>query len=270
MASAAWALAMIAGACGVARAGGLELLVAGGVYQALEARWPRARLVSMEGFVDRYALANLPDGSDVAIDAGPAVQGAAEAGADGGVVLVVTAKEPGLFEYTLRLTAPGLEIERRGVLLNAVWRVRAFCTAIDPRTDLDEWRRIGEAAEPREETVLGGPYGAAEDGAVGGWMATAVVPLEAGRYRVSVVTNDGVRVESRVGDLAALAEGREPKKTVLIDAWAGGAGGPPTGVLEVMGDGGRGKTPVELRVECWGGWGSGDGGVARFLIERVR
>lgn len=261
MANAAWALAMIAGAGGVARAGGLELVVAGGVYRALEARWPTARLVSMEGFVDRYALANLPDGTDVAVDAGAAVQGSAEAGADGGVLLVVTANEPGLFEYTLRLTGPGLEIERRGVLLNAVWRVRAFGTAVDPRGNLDEWRRIGETAEAREETVLGGPYGGAGDGAVNGWLATAVVPLEAGRYRISVVTNDGVRVESRAGDLAALAAGREPKKMVLIDAWAGG---PAMSVLEVMG---AGKTPVELRVECWG---ARDGGVARLAIEREK
>lgn len=163
-----------------------------------------ARLAD-EGSAHGYRL--LGDSALSAVEAVGDVD--AESGIDGRIE--VRARRPGsVAPYRLRVATSGGELERSGVIVDAAWRVRVFPWTVDPREDLDGWRAEAAAAREFELATLDLPFqgGGASDVSQAsaalkalelprdrfGTLAETNVSIPAGRWRVRVVSDDGVRV----------------------------------------------------------------------------
>lgn len=132
-------------------------------------------------------------------------------------VTIAPAQGAGVQPYTVILRGEGIPAEAstlRGTLVAATWDVTFFPWTIDPREDPTGWR--AQAAGPRAvRTTLPalalpfahrGPAQFIPNGAGGpaadwkdrfGTIATATLRLPKGRYRLSTLSDDGVRVTIR-------------------------------------------------------------------------
>ncbi len=117
----------------------------------------------------------------------------------------------GVHPYTLKLRGRGFEAIYTDTLVVAKWQATFFPWTIDPREDLEGWRAEAESAAARrvELESLSLAYGSggprdleltevltkAGPGADRfGMIATTKLVLPAGRWRVSTLSDDGVRV----------------------------------------------------------------------------
>jgi len=161
----------------------------------------------------------------------------------------------GLLPYAVTLTAPGLpggEQTFRGALIAATWTVRLFPWTIDPRDDLAAWRNQAQAPEAVETTLPDlllryGAGGPADLPALHdlrdrlpwrdrfGTIATTTLHLPAGRYRLTTLSDDGVRV---------LAAAGQAGPRTIIENWTHHAPTRDSGELVHEQDG-----PVTLTVE---------------------
>ncbi|MBL8990793.1 MAG: right-handed parallel beta-helix repeat-containing protein [Phycisphaerae bacterium] len=250
---------------------------------------PLVRLAAARGASDVYEFFQLPDDTDVTIDAPPEVQGLmSEPQAPGGpVTLSVAARAPGLYEYALKVsTPPGaaapFQQTARGTLIASTWSITVFPSDIDPRTDRAAWlvQARGPSARTAERATLDLPYANGGPSQVNlseeitaaklprdrfGTLASTRIPLPAGRYRITTLSDDGVRVSVRFGGLAGLAEGAAAAPITVIENWT--HHGPTTdrGEFEVPGPVGAVQV-VELSVEHF----ELDGyAVLRLGLERV-
>ncbi|CAG1005226.1 hypothetical protein PHYC_03210 [Phycisphaerales bacterium] len=151
----------------------------------------------------KFAMA--PETGGVAVRAEPS-------GASGPVVLHVTALS-GVHAYRIPLEIGGKPFELAGTIVGAAWDIKAFAwdEKSDPRKDLAAWRGLAEApgaVATRVESLRfayghGGPrdqacwkeFGArAPGGDHFGTIARATLPLPKGRWRLSTLSDDGVRV----------------------------------------------------------------------------
>ena len=132
---------------------------------------------------------------------------------------------PGFIRYRLRVVPQGADpIEVEGSFPRTRWRISAFPTSADPRENPEAWARDREAATmrwtaPQLDLVyaMGGPTDVApaeatadaEGGLPGrerfGTVAATSLRLPAGRYRLRILSDDGVR---------ATLDGRR-----IIDNW---------------------------------------------------
>lgn len=125
--------------------------------------------------------------------------------------LVVRSPEPGVHPYRVALVAGEVRREAAGILVHADWRLAIFPWTLDPLQDLEGWRREGRAAElqatvsrlalpfgyggPSQQAVLGDAVRAANlAGDHFGVLASARIPLPAGRWRLRTTSDDGIRV----------------------------------------------------------------------------
>jgi hypothetical protein len=125
--------------------------------------------------------------------------------------LTVVAASPGAAaRYRLRVAAGSSELEASGLLLPVRWDVRVFPWTVDPREDVEAWRREADARghdarvdELRLVYASGGPSqlelgevvrGAALPADRFGTIATTRVALPPGRYAVRTRSDDGIRV----------------------------------------------------------------------------
>lgn len=103
-----------------------------------------------------------------------------------------------LVPYTLRARSASGVQELRGLLADVRWSVRCFAWTVDPREDEAGWRAQAEGAPLVERLGLDLAYGM--EGPAGlpadrfGTLARSRVSLPAGRWKVTVTSDDGVRV----------------------------------------------------------------------------
>jgi parallel beta-helix repeat protein len=143
--------------------------------------------------------------------------------AAGPVLIVQDARQPdrftirpadaaarGVLPYTARVMTPARTLEARGVLAACSWSIRIFPSVVDPRVDADRWRREGLAGgaavtAPRLELVYG--HGGASELKLDplieraalprdhfGTIASAIMAVPAGRWRLRTLSDDGLRV----------------------------------------------------------------------------
>jgi nitrous oxidase accessory protein NosD len=167
------------------------------------------RQLDRAGVVHRYEVWGAPEGLAVACEC-DGVAATVEQPESGPAVVRLSAG-PGVHVYRAMLRGAGLELTIGGTLIGAEWTVRFFPWTVDPRENVEGWRAEAHGPHSRSVTLTGvrlayrhaGPLelGLPDDftGAeIGrdrfGTIATTSVPLRAGKWRVSTLSDDGVRV----------------------------------------------------------------------------
>lgn len=212
---------------------------------------PGSHVYELFGVPDPGALSAAVDAGSVRIEPAPSDPNTPTRRPDHLRIIVESEPDSDATAYTLRLGGP-VEHESRGVITRADWHVRWFVSTADPREDLEAWRRGAESAvsarlpELRLRYGHGGPAGLRipglrlEGAAPGsdhfGMIATALIRLPAGRWRVTTLSDDGVRV---------MADGR-----TVIENWTHHGPTRDSGEFEVRpsADGGA-SAPTRLVVE---------------------
>lgn len=126
-------------------------------------------------------------------------------------LLTLTPNKFGSVEsYKLTILGDGKTMEATGKIVAAKWTVTAFEWDSDPREHLDAWRLQGKAGVTATLDALRLPFGSGgpsdlKEGPIAwrdaklprerfGIIATSTVRMPAGEWRVSVTSDDGVRV----------------------------------------------------------------------------
>lgn len=170
---------------------------------------PLIRRVRDDGDSTRYSLHNVPRSATVTLE-GPGVEG--ELSKPEGTY-TISATTPGVHPYRLRVQADDWEREVRGTLISTMWDVTFFkwTKATDPREDLETWRKLaqGETAVSGRVKQLVLKYGwrgpseldlsetitaAKLGGDYFGMIARTRLPLPAGTWQFTTLSDDGVRV----------------------------------------------------------------------------
>lgn len=166
-----------------------------------QARGGREVTFQVLGPSGRYSLSRV--GGDVKI--GP-ISGPLPA------TIQVTAPRKGFHTFEVELEADGKKLSATGTLFWADWDVRFFQWEKDPREDAAAWKELigGTPIDRRSLESIdfkwgGGRLGKDLPADKFGTVATTSVQLPKGRYRISTVSDDGIRVW--VGD------------TLIIDDW---------------------------------------------------
>lgn len=174
---------------------------------------PLVRRASERGGEHAFDLFKVPADAEIALDAPAGVSLGVEH-ADGRPSLArVRADRPGVHPYTLTVTGAGVDERIESALISATWTVRVFewDETTDPRERLDEWRALADSPEAYTATTdhLRFNYGWRGPSEIGlsdeitqarlgrdhfGTIATTTIPLPAGRWEVSTLSDDGVRV----------------------------------------------------------------------------
>ncbi|MBL9139777.1 MAG: right-handed parallel beta-helix repeat-containing protein, partial [Verrucomicrobiales bacterium] len=117
----------------------------------------------------------------------------------------------GVVPYSVRVVAPGLDRELAGVLVNTQWDLTFFPWTIDPRQDLEGWRRgalAPEAVRTRSPSIdFAYGWGGPKDQTLGetvrtrgpgsdrfGMIGSARLRLPAGKWRFKTLSDDGIRL----------------------------------------------------------------------------
>lgn len=172
---------------------------------------PMARLAERTSGAAAYEVFGVT--GTVAAEVLPAdggVVASVEPSAEGGPTRVRLTAPVGISPYVLRITAPGFERRFEGSLVSTVWSVRCFPWTVDPRENIEGWR--AEAAAPAAIAAevqglnlrfgSGGPPGvgvpAFKDSTLPndrfGTIARTTIPLNTGTWRITTLSDDGVRV----------------------------------------------------------------------------
>ncbi|HVP11562.1 MAG TPA: right-handed parallel beta-helix repeat-containing protein [Phycisphaerae bacterium] len=175
---------------------------------------PLIRLVESTASSQTYEMRGMPGEPHMAL-VGSGVAGQMIPGKEGAASrYVVTAKEPGVYPYTLEVTAGHYRNSLKGVLMGATWNVTFFnwTKDVDPRENLDGWRQLarGEKAVSVKTSQLmfrfgmGGPSslklspdltGAKIGPDYFGMIAETRLPLPKGKWKFTTLSDDGVRVK---------------------------------------------------------------------------
>lgn len=170
---------------------------------------PLIRTVQDDGDSIRYSLHNVPEDATMMVE-GPGIKGRFS---EADSTYILSATEPGVHPYQLRVNAANWRQEIRGTLVSATWDVTFFkwTEATDPRNDLSTWRNLsqGETAVPGRIKQLVFKYGwggpseqklsesitaAKVGGDHFGMIARTQLPLSVGTWEVTTLSDDGVRV----------------------------------------------------------------------------
>jgi hypothetical protein len=198
----------------------------------------------------RYSLHMIPHTAKVTVE-GHGIQGklSLPENAEQPTAYTVSAAEPGIHPYVMRVKASDYEQELQGTLISAVWDVTFFkwTNDVDPRKDIQAWRELAQresavSAKVKRlvfsygwsgpsEQELSGPVTAGKlGGDYFGMIAKTQVPLAAGTWEFATLSDDGVRVT--VDD------------RVIIDNWTWHGPTQDTGTLNLSTD----KT-IQISVE---------------------
>jgi hypothetical protein len=110
--------------------------------------------------------------------------------------------------YTVEVAGEGFERTFSGTMMSTSWDVVVFPWEVDPREDLEAWRKLANGGQAVRTTVgtLNLPYGGggprdvlglgpeAPGGNHFGTIAKASLALPAGTWRFTTMSDDGVRV----------------------------------------------------------------------------
>ncbi len=172
---------------------------------------PMIEQVGRTGDTATWELRKMPDPVTIGMADPPLVATLAPERPDGVRVLTIKALAPGAHSYRIPVSAGDFQGEAKGTLLNTSWKVRVFPWARDPRQGEPGWLKDLAGKKTLETTVsaLELKYGGQgpsqmrlsnEISAANlpadrfGTVAEAVVPLKAGTWRASTLSDDGVRV----------------------------------------------------------------------------
>ncbi len=121
--------------------------------------------------------------------------------------VTITSTRPGAHAYELEIEHPGGVAAISGCLVAAEWEAKFWGWSSDPIAAEAAWRAEAEGVEPIHVSELnmafasGGPgavvprlAGEAPGAELFGLIATSTIPLDAGRWRVRTLSDDGVRV----------------------------------------------------------------------------
>ena len=117
--------------------------------------------------------------------------------------LVIERTDGGVADYSVAVEAAGRKLTATGTLLKADWDVRWFKwdAEHDPRSKPDKWKELIAGSAPAGEKTASIDYywgWSAPAEAVPadrfGTSATATITLPAGKWTVSTISDDGVRV----------------------------------------------------------------------------
>ncbi len=171
---------------------------------------PLVRMVENTGDSVRYDLHNVSANATVTV-AGDGIH--SQSSANQGVKdLAIAATGAGVHPYLLRVKDGGWQQETRGTLISATWDVTFFqwTEAADPRNDLSAWRKLsqgGNAVSGRVKQLVfqyawGGPSdqklsetitAAKLGGDHFGMIARTQLPLSAGTWEFTTLSDDGIR-----------------------------------------------------------------------------
>lgn len=175
---------------------------------------PLVRMVEDRGHAVTYALHQMPDRVTIELE-GQGVAGKLSDPPRPGepATYTLSATDPGVHNYQMRVTGQGLDKTLKGTLISALWDVTFFkwTAATDPREHLDAWRALaqGDTAVSTQVKRLVFPYGgggpstqqfikAPATEALGsnhfGMIARTRLTLSAGTWEFSTLSDDGVRV----------------------------------------------------------------------------
>lgn len=184
-----------------------------GEWEPWDHQSPMVRLLSRKNAVDLYEVLAPPadltwtiqnaSHQQVTIQQEPAAR-------PGAIVLRVTPRHD-VASYTLDVTGEGLDFTTTNTIVAAKWNVRVFPWKTDPRENLEAWRAESNAPEARSATLEAltlryansGPkslkgVSAFKDAPIGsdrfGTIATTTLTLPKGRWKLSTLSDDGVRV----------------------------------------------------------------------------
>ena len=235
---------------------------------------PLFRLDDADAWIHQYDAFNLSDGElTIAVESGaPAVEARVRAVPDGdprSLMLFAVAESPGLHEYAIRVRVGAVDQRLSGVLWNCSWDVAFFPSPCDPREDLAAWRAgaRSDKSVKVELATLRLPFGMKgpsdlvsreitqdlRDAKLPrdrfGTVARTVVPLAPGTYRVTTLSDDGVRVRWRTG---GVGRDESPWRTA-IENWTHHGPTRDTGEIVVEGGGaggeGGGGVPAGVEIE---------------------
>ena len=170
---------------------------------------PLIRMVQNDGDSVRYELHHVPQTAAITLE-GQGITGRLST-PDRAYVIVATS--PGVHPYLLRVKAGDWERQIRGTLIAAVWDVTFFpwTKATDPREDIESWRKLSQAEKavsgrvkqlvfqygyggPSEQKLSDAISAAKFGGDHFGMIARTRLPLSAGTWEFTTLSDDGVRV----------------------------------------------------------------------------
>lgn len=206
---------------------------------------PLVRQLDRAGGVHRYEVWGAPDSLEISSESEGITTSIERP--ENGPALVLVAAGPGVHPYTATLRGEGLDRSLSGTLVGSEWTVRFFPWSVDPRENVDGWRQESYGPQSRSVTMPGvrlayrhaGPreLGLSDElstAQIGrdrfGTIATTTMPLRAGTWRVSTMSDDGVRV---------LVDG-----VAVIDNWTWHAPARDTGQFTLDAD-----KPVQITIE---------------------
>lgn len=171
---------------------------------------PLVRQLSRGATGHVYELRSVEAGAKVEVT-GAGVRTKREPGGEGVEQVVLSPEHDGVFPYHLLVKGEHIRVDLPGTLVATKWSVVFFPWEIDPRKDVDGWRKAAEGPEARRVDTdalsfkfsHGGPKdlklsSALNDSKIGGdhfgLIAKAKIPLTAGRWTIKTLSDDGVRV----------------------------------------------------------------------------
>lgn len=165
---------------------------------------PLVRLLRSTGDAVEFELRRVPKDAMVLANGKPVAR------VDAPVETVaIKAPGPGVHPYSLVVEGPGLSVRHAGVLVAAEWDVVVFNSPVDPREDPAAWREAAQrdGAVRFKARSLAFNYGYKGPGdilppAMGrgigrdrfGMIATTTLKLDQGTWRMTTLSDDGVRV----------------------------------------------------------------------------
>ncbi|MGE0479184.1 MAG: right-handed parallel beta-helix repeat-containing protein [Phycisphaerae bacterium] len=172
---------------------------------------PLLRLVEARGRERVYDLHQMP--ADVKVEVQGAGVESEQTPAENGRAArcVVRVDKDGVYPFTLRVTGTGYQCAERGTIVSATWDAKFFTWTIDPRQDVEGWRKLADGPDAKSAKIgqlllkygFGGPkdqklseeLSASKIGGERfGMIAKTRLPLTKGKWRVSTTSDDGVRV----------------------------------------------------------------------------
>ena len=134
-------------------------------------------------------------------------------GASGTDAFRVFTDKPGIFPFTLDVTAGDFAQQVTGTLISTEWQATFFpwTENVDPREKLEDWRKLADGPKAVSAKIgriqfkygFGGPSNvgisqevtdAKFEGNHFGMIATTKLPLPAGKWKFSTLSDDGIRV----------------------------------------------------------------------------
>jgi parallel beta-helix repeat protein len=174
--------------------------------------WQSSLLARIEDKGGAHAWRLYGNEAPITIDAGPNVRVKLDASVDPAVILLEPRVPGEVVGYTLKVRLPARTLEGSGTLLGTRWNVTFGRWQTDPRENEARWREEVAGGPSFETGALHFAFGSGgpselpgipreiASAALGrerfGTLASTALTLPAGRWRISVTSDDGVRVKA--------------------------------------------------------------------------